>query len=407
MRARRNSSAPEKTILRPHVLEDGGRSDAEPETMRVLRKERRVGGSIVFLFVCLSAVQGQELRRGVQAGREVSALPLPVSGYEVYLVGELHGVKENEEILVEYLARLYAESGLRDVAIEEDAVYQRDAQAYVEGRSSVLPPPLCLRVGVLQALRSFNEGRKDGDLVRVHLVDIDSPAAAIRQHLLAIKEQVPAAALVHVPSETELKERGPETVTALKRLAGDRQALNELRTIEHSIGAYQQGLEVGTTHKFKGSPYLDDREQAIASNILDLVHGRSGRAVLALYGTDHVSRSRRKDGGAERNREFSPLALRLIDAGAKVFSLMTVPLSGHWSWRGREGEMVWSSKDGQLADGESLDQVLAAAPDAKWFYVDRARQRLALPSQDMTAFDVDAYLLFAGAIPMDDHCATQ
>jgi hypothetical protein len=336
----------------------------------------------------------------------VGALPLPVSGFEVYLVGELHGVKENEEILIEYLARLYSESGLRDVAIEEDAVYQRDAQAYVEGRSSVLPQPLCLREGVLRALRSFNEGKGD-ELVRVHLVDIDSPAAAIRQHLLAIKERIPDAEAMRVPSETEIRERGPETVAALKRLAAGGRELSELRTIEHSIGAYQQGLEVGTTHHFKGSPYLDDREQAIATNILELVRSRSGRTVLALYGTDHVSRSRRKDGGAERNREFSPLALRLVDAGAKVFSLMTVPLSGRWSWRGRAGEMFWTPKDGHIEGGETLDRVLAAAPEAKWLYVDRARQRLTLPSQDMTAFDVDAYLLFAGATPMDDHCATR
>jgi len=39
----------------------------------------------------------------------------------VYLIGELHGMKENEEILVEYLVRLYAEARLRAVVIEEDA----------------------------------------------------------------------------------------------------------------------------------------------------------------------------------------------------------------------------------------------------------------------------------------------
>ena len=374
--------------------------------MRVLRKEWQLGGCLAFLFSCAAHGQGQELRTGVHAGRDVSALPLPVSGYEVYLIGELHGVKENEEILVEYLARLYSEAGLRDVTIEEDAVYESDAQAYVEGRSNVLPQPLCLRAGVLRVLRSFNEG-KDDEPVRVHLVDIDSPATAIRQHLLAIKEQVPEADAVQVPSEAELKERGLETVAGLKKLAKGRRQLSELRTIEHSIGALQQGLEVGTTRRFKGSPYLDDREQAIASNILELVHRRGGRTLLAQYGNDHVSRSRRKDGGAERNSVFSPLALRLVDAGVKVFSLMTVPLSGRWSWRGQEGEMFWTPEDGHLASGEGFDQVLAAAPEAKWFYVDRARQLLTLPSRDMTAYDVDAYLLFTGASPMDNQCATQ
>ena len=79
--------------------------------------------------------------------------------------------------------------------------------------------------------------------------------------------------------------------------------------------------------------------------MLDLIDGENSGPVLALYGSDHVSRSRRKDGGSDRNREFAPRALRLVDAGAKVFSLVTFPLSGRWSWRGRRGEMFWTPKD--------------------------------------------------------------
>lgn len=374
--------------------------------MRAFGSDRWRTRCFALLFACAALTQGQDLRRGVWATADVSDLPLPVSGYDVHLVGELHGVRESEEVLVEYLARLYAESGLRDVVIEEDAVYQHDAQAYVEGRSNTLPQQLCLRAGLLQALRSFNEG-KGSEFVRVHLVDVDSPAAAIRRHLLALQGQIPDAATVTVPSDTELKEHGPATVDALRQLATDPQTLRELRTVEYSLGAFQQGLEVGTTHSFTGSPYLDDREQSIASNMLDLVHDGDGRAILALYGADHASKTLRKDGGPERNREFSPLALRLVDAGATVFSLMAFPLSGHWSWRGRDGEMFWTPMDGHLASGETFDQVLASAPEAQWFYVDRTRQRLTLPSQDMSAYDVDAYLIFAGATPMDNHCATR
>ncbi|MCB1020447.1 MAG: hypothetical protein KDC27_10990 [Acidobacteria bacterium] len=322
----------------------------------------------------------------------------------MYLIGELHGVQENEEILHEYLSRLYSDAGLREVAIEEDSVYEPAAQAYVDGRSSALPPALCLRAGALQALRAFNEGKRS-DPVRVRLVDIDSPATAIRQHLLAIKEQAPGADAVHLPPVAELEARGMETVAALRALGLSQPQLSQLRTIEKSIRAYQQGLEVGTTSGFKGSPYLDDREEAITSNILEMVRTDGGRSVLVQYGSDHVSRSLRRDGGPDRNRAFSPLARRLAGAGVKVFSLMTVPLSGRWSWRGRDGEMFWAPNDGHLADGAGFDQVFAEAPDAKWLYVDRARQRVTLPSTDMTAYDVDAYLLFTEAIPMENHCS--
>jgi hypothetical protein len=53
---------------------------------------------------------------------------LPISGHQVYLIGEMPAVKETERLLTRYLARLYMEMGLRDVVIEEDAVYQQEAQ---------------------------------------------------------------------------------------------------------------------------------------------------------------------------------------------------------------------------------------------------------------------------------------
>jgi hypothetical protein len=366
----------------------------------------RFGAALLLLFAGAAAGSGTELQPGVWASRDVSTLPLPISGYQVYLLGEMHGVKEIEGIFIQYLARLYSGTGLRDVAIEEDAVYQFDAQAYVEGRLSAVPEPLCLRAGVIQAIRRFNEGRKENELIRVHLVDIDSPATEIRQHLLAIKERIAGTVAVRVPDERDIKERGLETIDDLKRLTVDEQILGELRTVHHSIRAYQQGLEVGTG-QFKGSPYLDDREQAIASNIQDLLRSRDCRAVLALYGSDHVSKARRKDGGAKRDRDFSPLALRLQEAGVRVFSLVTFPLSGRSRWRGHEDELLWTARDGSLADGRTLDRVLLAIPEATLLYVDPRRQRIRLPSRDITAFVVDAFLLLVSATAMENHCATR
>ena len=90
----------------------------------------------------LTTVAASEIRPGVWTAKHADALPLPVQGYEVYLVGEYHGLEENAEFQAQYLARLHRESGLRDVAIEEDAVYESDAQAFVGGKSEVVPPSL-------------------------------------------------------------------------------------------------------------------------------------------------------------------------------------------------------------------------------------------------------------------------
>jgi len=371
----------------------------------MLRRTMCFGAALLSLVVAAFGPV-PELRPGVWADRDLTALPLPVSGYQVYLLGELHGVKETEDILIQYLARLYTGTGLRDVALEEKAVYEREALAYVSGRSSTVPEALCLRSGVLQAIRRFNKGRNENELIRVHLVDVDSPATAIRQHLLAIQKQVAGAAAVRVPDASDIKKHGSETVDALKRLAVGDQVRAELRTVQYSIGAYQHGLE-GGTQDVKGSPYLDDREEAISRNIQDLLRNRDSRAVLALYGFDHVSKSSRKDGGEDRDRDFSPLALRLQQAGVRVFSVVTFPLSGRSRWRGHEAELPWTARDASLENRETLDRVLAALPQLALLYVDPRRQRIRLPSKDVSAFLVDAFLLFPTATGMEDDCATR
>lgn len=351
----------------------------------------------------LGAAPTEELRPGVWAGAQVSRLPLPGSGYQVYLVGEMHGLEETGTILRQYLEQL-ARSGLRDVAIEKPSVYERDAQAYVAGTSDNLPGELCLRTDVLDVLRSFNRGRPADQRIRIHLVDIDTPGTAIRQHLSMIRDRLAATAAVRIPEVTALKAQGLETVKQLRSLRANPELLSELRTIEHSIGALRQGFELQPRQvQFKGSPYLEDREEAIARNIGDVV--REHGSVLALYGSDHVSRALKKDGGPNRDADFAPMALRLARAGVSVFSVITFPLSGSWRSRnGRENEMLWTAADGHLASGETLDHLLTAAHNPPLLYVDPKRERITLPSQDITALAVDAFILIPKATPMADRC---
>jgi hypothetical protein len=357
----------------------------------------------VFLLVLLSTSNAlpQEIRPGVWAGHQLQTLPLPTKGYQAYLVGELHGIQENEEFDLQYLTQLHKTSHLRDVAIEEKSVYEDQAQAYLDGRADTLPEALCLRAGVLGGIRLLNASLGKDERIRIHLTDIDSPATAIRQHLVALQKRITNAAVVSIPEASEVKERGLETVGQLKQFPTDSRTRSELRTVEHSIRACQQGFEVDIGRP-KGSPYLEDREQAIADNIVDLVKTRS---LLVLYGSDHVSKSKRKDGGPERDQPFSPLALRLEESGVRIFCLVTFPLAGRTSWRGDQNELPWTANDGRLASGETLDKLLATVPQARFIYIDTKRERVRLPSQDVSNFAVDAFLLFPSATPMKNHCA--
>lgn len=243
--------------------------------------------TVILWSIALLCSGASEIRPGVWAGQQLPELPLPASGYQVYMVGELHGLQENEAFQLQYLGKLKSSTGLRDVAIEEDSVYEEQAQAFVEGRVEILPDALCLRAGILKGIRNMNESNPK-DLIRIHLIDVDSPASAIREHLLLVKKRIDKAAAIDIPEVSKIKHRGLAVVERLKRLSMSKSDQMELRTIEHSIRAYREGLEVDIGRP-KGSPYLEDREQAIASNIEDLVRG--SKPILVVYGSDHVSRA--------------------------------------------------------------------------------------------------------------------
>jgi hypothetical protein len=360
--------------------------------------------SLFTLVLILGAVgRAQEIRPGVWAATDASTLPLPVSGYQVYLIGETHGVKQNADIFGKYLAKLAA-AGLRDVAIEEKSIYGPDAQAYIDRHTEILPAQLCLRANIIDTVKRLNQGRTNAESIRIHLVDIDSPAAAIRQHLAMVKERIAGSQGVNIPEASGLKTLGLKAVEDLNRLPASGPFIGELRTIEHSIRAYQQGLEFGIGPP-KGSPYLDDREEAVAQNIRDILTMKDCHGVLALYGTDHIGKVRRKDGGPDRNLSFAPMALRLQEAGIKVFALATFPLSGRYAWRGRESETMWSAEDGSLPNGQTLDKFLTEVHQPPLLYFDATRERVKIPSDDINRSLPDAFLLITASTPMENRCA--
>jgi hypothetical protein len=355
-------------------------------------------------FDQLALAMAQEIRPGIWEGSKVASLALPHNGYQVYLVGEMHGVKETWDFFAQYLALLHKSSGLRDVVLEEKSVYEDQAQAYVDGQSGTLPEALCLRFGILERIKAINAGLKKAERIRVHFVDVDSPAGAIRQHMIAIKKRVPEARRISIPEAGEIKDHGLETVEQLKRFNMDPRTSSELRTVEHSIRAYQQGFEVGVGLG-QGSPYLDDREQAAASNVEDLIHAPGVRSVLLLYGSAHVSRAVRKDGGPDRNQPFLPMALRLEKAHLRIFCIATFPLTGRTFWRGHGGEVYWSPQDVKLHSGETFDKVLASAPHAQFFYIDRKREHVTGPSYDLTKSVFDGFVFFTSGTPMTNRCS--
>jgi hypothetical protein len=348
--------------------------------------------------VALAWCAADEARPGVWPANDVRELPLQATGYQVYMLGEQHGVAENAAIFAAYLERL-SRAGLRDVAVEEDAVYEADAQAYVSAQSARLRPELCLRTNVLDVVRRANQARPADRQIRVRLVDIDSPAVAIREHLMAVQKRVDSRQSVKIPAADGIKGQGLRTVERLRGLTPDADSLRALRTIEHSIRVLRHGFEVGTGES-KGSVYQEDREAAIASNIADAVRAPDSRGVLAFYGTDHVSKA-----VAKRDTPWTPTALRLERAGLKVFSVGTFPLEGRFRWRGPERELFPIADSGAMSDGEQLDRAWERWGRPAFVYVDPKKERMRLPTQDQRSFAVDGWVIIGRGSAMADGCA--
>ena len=102
------------------------------------------------------------------------------------------------------------------------------------------------------------------------------------------------------------------------------------------------------------------------------------------------------------------MALRLEKSGIETYSVITFPLSGRSSWRGRESEFPWTAKDGHLESGETFEKVLSTSgPATRFVYIDTKRQRASLPSQDISKMAVDAFVLFSSGAPMKNYCGTR
>ena len=171
-----------------------------------------------------------------------------------------------------------------------------------------------------------------------------------------------------LPAVDQIKWHGLAVVEMLKPHAPGTEGRAELRTIELSIQTLQAGLEAAIGIP-KGSPYLESREEAIAANLVQLVKRHS--KVLALYGSDHISRKMRMDGGPERNEPFKPMALRLRERAIRAYSLLTVPLQAEVQWRGRRTRCRGPPTAG--CPRETFDRMLASDPGSEVFFIDRQR----------------------------------
>jgi hypothetical protein len=361
-------------------------------------------GFLLFLGIGIAFVFSgfaQQLAPGISAFKAPSDLPLPVSGYQVYLVGDAHGTVEPKTLFSAYMAKLH-QHGLRDVFIEEDQVYQEDARAYTTWKTDVLPEGLCLRTDIIDVIRQFSRDLASERRVRIHLVDLDSPAAAIRAHLNQLKKALgaPASNLV-IPEGAQFSKQAPELVDFMEGLTTDSEIINQLETVRYSLKAMAQGFEADTG-PVRGFPGMEPREAGITNNVLYLLDKCSPGAALGFYGSVHVGK---KPAALQVDGEafwYRSLAVRLEEQGIKVFSAYTVPLVGSMRWRGEEVELDGRAVSFRVPDGRSMVDLMGEVPGRPIFYIDPSVAVNARAFFDSGRFD--CVVVFRSATPMVDVC---
>lgn len=361
----------------------------------------------------LAACSSREIRPGVFVTDDPSNLPLPTSGYRLYIVGETHGNRETKSLFTAYLELLHDKAGVRDVILEEDQAYEEAANAFVMGEETSLIPQLCLRRDVLSLVRDYNLAQMEEGRVRVHLVDVDSPLSTIYLHLRTLQAKLESSAdALPIPTPADFESWSPaqmyDLVDALSAAAvGDEHALNGFQTIRSSIQWYWLGnrMETGPASgsRFVFAPV---REDIITNNVQFLLN-HSDADYLVFYGSAHGMKMQADPNPPRKG--FKSWAQRIFEAGFPVFSLDTFFLSGGYSWRGSEATYSVPNQPTLLPDGTDLAQLLIQQ-DENILYVDfRVPENMesSLPSgyADIPAGQVhDGQVIFKTGTPMEDAC---
>jgi hypothetical protein len=362
-----------------------------------------------------TAAIGIEARPGVYISNDLADFPFPISGYEVYIVGETHGNKEAKQLFQTYLQSLHRDAGVRDVVLEEHQAYEPDANEYILGKTDVLPEELCRRTDVLGLIREFNRGLPDDQKVTVHLVDVDSPLAVIYKHLTDLHTRLGAnSASIQIPPLSEMETWGPKStydlIASLESAAADQpDALKELKTLRLSFKWYFGGNELDSNTKIMKT-FVPLREDIITQNIQNLISRLDGRPILAYFGSWHAGKKIYETGPSASDVE--PWAQRLNEAGIDVVSIAVQGISGKGYWRGETFgyDEISSRSQYEFEDGSFLPSLFDTFPDRGILYVDLSaiqNQEMKLPSGslDIPPGQVyDGLVVFKEFTPMVNEC---
>jgi hypothetical protein len=297
------------------------------------------------------------------------------------------------------------------VVLEEDQVYETEANRYIRSELGEIPLGLCLRANLLQELRRLNQSLPEDENIQVHLCDVDSPLAAIHAHLQNLQQDLRhlGEGLV-IPLLREFsvwsKEDSVRLVDQLARRCQGRELLEaQISTVKSSVEFYSEGARIGIGTPV-GDPTSSVREACLTNNILKTFSRIGRKPLLAFLGWHHVQK--RLTYEVPDPRLKGVVAQELISSGLKTFALGILGASGETNWRSGKFQLHSDMTTTQLPRGETLEEAWTRKPNCRIAYFDlrgNTSLRLNHISKNIPAREVfDAVVIFREFTPIEEHC---
>jgi hypothetical protein len=353
-----------------------------------------------------------EVSPGVYTAHTTEELPLPITGYDIYVLGEIYGTREIPQFCVSYLQSLHQSTDLSTIIIEHACVYEKEANDYVLGKTETLAEELCQRKALLEAMRSYNDNLPLGHKISVRFIDIDHTLPAIRLHFQRIQEEFGSSAhIVEIPSLYTLEqwniEESMEYVDRFENISSDASFLNQLEIIKASLQVYFVTSKKQRIPLELSGPMIYCKE-AIYAKTIKHIYECEGAPLLAVVGSIHAQKSELFFNGYLP--EFTPWVQRLREEGIRIYSLSISGVVGKIHWWGGLQQINSTLYYLQYSDGTLLASLWLDRSEYPLLYVDLNRNENTALLWSGPDLEVPIYLIYDGIIyfqkvtPLDFTC---
>jgi hypothetical protein len=324
---------------------------------------KKIAIGLILVGLTLPAIvasPAQKIAPGIYTGDTVSDLPLPKSGYDLYIVAEEHGIDEVHQFFLDYVTILYETAGLRDIIIEFPQGYQRLINEYTHGDTDEFDQFFGTYLKVVVEVRALNETLPDNEKIYIHCMDIDYVPRIIYMHMVDIKAAIdsPAEDIEIPPIEDSEKWKRQNILAVVDQLvAVAPEKLNkELETVRASIESML------AASRWKS---VNVREEALVKNIQYIL--QQDTPVLALMGYWHGQ----KKESTGHSSGVQPCTQQLIELGVTLYTVQVTGISGYvWTEEFKTSAHFNDPENIEFPDNSTLSDILEEAPEYHMVYID-------------------------------------